>query len=230
MKKILVVNGPNYAKPLHDFGEIVFDPHQLFQHPEEFILVQFTGGEDVSPELYGDTSPLGYCHNNTHRDKTERFIFDIAYENGIKMAGICRGSQFINVMSGGRMMHHIEHHAGERHKMRTLTGEIVEVNSSHHQMSVLGPDGILFGWSDPKRSDVYIGRNDKPEEAPEKETEAFYYPGTRCVGVQYHPEWLDSTHEGFIFYKNLIDNFLHSDSENFKRYIGAGELSGSHGV
>ena len=218
--KILVLNGNAYAEALIGLGDISFDKKEFMRKPDDFKLVQFTGGEDVSPSLYGDTSPKGMCHNSMRRDVEEREIFNIAYENGIKMAGICRGSQFLNVMSGGRMLHDIGNHAGVGHEMTTIKGNRVKVNSSHHQMSVVGKGGTVFGWSTEKRSNRYIGWGDEPEDAPEKETEALYYPATRCVGVQYHPEWLPKDSDGYLYYHRLILDFLRMTEEQFtERYI-----------
>ena len=227
--KILVLNGRTYAKALEGLGEMVFDERKFTSNPDQFKLVQFTGGEDVSPELYGDTSPKNMCYNSTYRDKVEKNIFDMAIENGIKMTGICRGSQFLNVMSGGRMLHHVTNHGGTTHNMETNNGIVVDVNPSHHQMSIVGPGGIVLGWASPRQSDVYIGRNDEPEEAPEKETEAIFYPGTRCIGVQYHPEWLDTGSEGYVYYKKLVSDFLEMTIEQFSEaYTVESKLLRSH--
>lgn len=51
-------------------------------------LVCFTGGEDISPSLYGEKSLVG-THTNLSRDKREVAAWN-AY-SGIPKVGICRG-------------------------------------------------------------------------------------------------------------------------------------------
>jgi gamma-glutamyl-gamma-aminobutyrate hydrolase PuuD len=75
---------------------------------KEADLIQFTGGADVSPMLYGEPKhPRTYCDPN--RDQHEANIF---WNNIDKpKAGICRGGQFLNVMSGGSMWQDVDNHA-----------------------------------------------------------------------------------------------------------------------
>lgn len=194
-------------KPTTDVGFFM-------DNPTLFDLVMFTGGEDVSPELYGDTSPKMLCGYNLDRDKREARIYQVALKYGIKMTGICRGIQFLNVMNGGKMMHHITNHAGTIHSMTTVWGETVLVNSTHHQMCIPGPGGVVVGWSEPISS-VYIGEGDEKVDYHGKEVEAIVYPGTNCAGVQYHPEMLLCESEGFKWYENFIKRFLYLPMSEF---------------
>ena len=70
--KILVLNGNSYGAALEGLGVLSFDKKEFMSKPDDFKLVQFTGGEDVSPSFYGDTSPKGLCHNSMHRDIEEK--------------------------------------------------------------------------------------------------------------------------------------------------------------
>ena len=61
----------------------------------------FTGGQDVSPGLYGaDASP--HCGEICEtRDAMEKILFSIAVmEQNKPVLGICRGIQIINVLFG----------------------------------------------------------------------------------------------------------------------------------
>ena len=51
--KILILNPDNRAYPplLRDFGDITTNSTAFKLNPMDFKLIQFTGGEDVSPEL-----------------------------------------------------------------------------------------------------------------------------------------------------------------------------------
>lgn len=109
-------------------------------------LVQFTGGEDVSPYLYGEE-----LHNKTmcniNRDKKESLIFHIALAHNKPMAGICRGGQFLNVMCGGTLWQHVNGHANASlHEVIDLiSGEVYRATSTHHQMMKPAPYAKVIG-------------------------------------------------------------------------------------
>lgn len=208
--KILIVGPAIYAEPVIGLGELSGSIDDFMENPEEYKLVMFSGGEDVSPNLYGHTSPQGYCHNNPARDAREVPIFTHALKHNIQMTGICRGSQFINVMSGGVMMHHITGHSMEgNHHMTVANLDVpIAVTSTHHQMSVLGDGGILVAKSTDKRSKIYLGDADKPMEWEKPETEGFVYPETNVFGVQYHPEYMPHESTGYLWYRNALVDFM----------------------
>ncbi len=215
--KILVVSGSFYQKAITGLGEIVVDVEQFMQNPEQFKLVLFTGGADVSPSLYGDTSPKGMCTINPPRDKQEQEIFKVARKYNIKMTGICRGSQFINVMCGGRMMHHVSKHAlgnGTHLMYSDAIKEPIRINSLHHQMSILTDEARLIGWAN-KESDVYFGHNDTREEWDLPETEVFVYPKYNVCGAQYHPETMPVESKGYQFFHSMIQDFLSFNMDEF---------------
>jgi len=220
-KKILVVGSIDYGYAVSGLGTIVGEVKDFFEKPEEFSLVLFTGGADVSPELYGDTSPKGYCVDHPARDAFEKEVFNHARKHDIRMTGICRGSQFINVMSGGRMMHHITNHGVEHTFSSHRTEEIIKVSSTHHQMCLPGEGGYVVGWSTQRRSRTYIGTADMEEAYNDQEVEAILYPKTLCFGVQYHPEFLRRTSGGYQWYWQAIKEFITLPIDEFtKLYTG----------
>lgn len=221
MDQILVVNGPSYAKALQGLGTFVTNPSVFFSQPKNYSLVLFTGGEDVTPELYGETSPLRLCGNSWHRDKEERAIFKVAQQAGVPCAGICRGVQFLNVMCGGKLFHHISGHGGVHHPAETRFGNIIEVNSYHHQMVLPPEDSILLAWSAGRRSDVYVGDKDEPVEYDGTENESVIYPNHKCFGVQWHPEWMPTDSDGYKFFHDMARRVLtHQWSEFVEHYAG----------
>lgn len=215
MKKILVVNGPSYGKAVIGLGELSGEIDRFMLAPKDFTMVMFTGGADVSPHLYGDTSPKNFCQTNPIRDTAEIRIFNRALENGILCTGICRGVQFINVMSGGRMIHHLEGHAGSLHSAITTTAGIIRVNSFHHQM-ILPPDSaIVTATSSSRMSHLYIGENDAEVEYKGPEVEAAVFPETKCFGVQWHPEMMQPNTDGFGYYYDMVSDALDMPWEDF---------------
>lgn len=231
MGKILVVGGSmTYGNAVVGLGEIVSDERDLYNSPEDYSLVMFTGGEDVDPSLYGDTSPKGMCYSNILRDKFEEEVFNFALKNRIKMTGICRGSQFINVMSGGRMMHHIQGH-GVNHGLMSFRDEkIISVTSTHHQMIRPPENGIIIAWSDVRRSDIYIGDGDEPIDYSGPEVEGVLIPNTLCCGVQFHPEYMPKDSDGYKFYHQMMYDFINNDIETFTKLYGESNKNVQSGV
>lgn len=220
-KKVLVVNGASYSKALGDLIEATSRVSHFMARPQDFSLVLFTGGEDISPFLYQDESPKGYCQINPARDLFEQEIFEMALKHNVLMTGICRGVQFLNVMAGGRMMHHLSGHAGQQHDMTTLCGDIIHVNSLHHQMVLPAPDAIVAGWATHKRSNYYIGTGDEDVKYDGKENEFIIFPKIKAFGVQYHPEMMIETSSGYMYYYNMVRMALDSEWKDFiEHYSG----------
>lgn len=172
-------------------------------------LALFTGGADVDPEMYGE--PRGSRTGvNQNRDQVENAIFNTLPLSTPKL-GICRGSQFLTVMNGGKLIQHVEGHAthdGHEIDIRTTKMNIngrgrAERNdviwtgvttSTHHQMMFPFnlPDGQyeLLGWSTNFLSNTYLDGNDKEIDLPENfvEPEIVYYPQGNSLAIQGHPE------------------------------------------
>ena len=63
-----------------------------------------TGGEDINPLLYNDTSNLAICETINHRrDSLEQKLFDYAFRHQMPLIGVCRGMQMMNVATGGSL-------------------------------------------------------------------------------------------------------------------------------
>ncbi len=115
----------------------------------------FTGGQDVSPELYGEQAlPVcGEC--SIQRDHMEMMLFNKALLHKKSVLGICRGIQFINVALGGTLYQDVptqtktglEHHQAPPYDKpvhdvllspdtplyHLLGTDRLSVNSYHHQ-------------------------------------------------------------------------------------------------
>lgn len=206
-KVIVVVGDPylhsSYYRPFEEFGPHG-DPELLFTKPEQVLLAVFTGGEDVDPVMYGESRN---CKTgcNIRRDREEERYFNRAAKENVPMAGICRGAQFLCVMNGGKLAQHISGHTRD-HTMRTLHG-VVKVTSTHHQMALPPKSAKVLAWADPKLSHCYEGA-DGQELLPDCEYEGVYYPETRSLGMQWHPEWMRADSDGYQFTEMLIQKLL----------------------
>lgn len=154
-------------------------------------LICFTGGEDVSPGFYDqEPHPTTFC--DPERDLLECNIYH-AFPN-IPKVGICRGGQFLNVMSGGSMDQHIEGHRHTTHLIEDLHTNIrIEVNSDHHQM--------MWPLADADPVAATLG----------DDWEVLYYPHTKCLCFQPHPEWGHKPTEDYFF--DLLERFFNLKGE-----------------
>ena len=172
-------------------------------------LIQFTGGEDVSPCLYGEQRHP-HTGDNLERDLWEAGYFAFAHRMGIPMAGICRGGQFLNVMSGGRMYQHVSAHAtGKNHTLQDReTGKVISVSSTHHQMMRVGDKGksVAVARLGGFKEYVLDGRAIRDVDH-EPDQEVVYYPHTEALCFQPHPEFFGPGHECFEYYFELIDRY-----------------------
>jgi gamma-glutamyl-gamma-aminobutyrate hydrolase PuuD len=229
--RILIVNdgqdaGHSYSPLFEGFGSITHDKSSFKLNPGQFKLIQFTGGADVTPSLYGDTSPNKICRSDYDRDAEEFRIFKVGLQNNVKMAGICRGMQFLNVMSGGKLIHHIQGHAGVKHDVhvssRTKYVKNFRVNSLHHQMCIPHKRAHILAWSAERLSAKYIGDGDEDMDWLGPEVEGFYHSFSSTIGVQWHPEAMRANSEGRLFYTELVRDFVNMMPIGFEnKYLGS---------
>ena len=170
------------------------DANQVVETCDGFL---FTGGQDVSPVLYGMEDATGTIVASPERDNMETLLLSKALQADKAVLGICRGLQFINVFLGGTLWQdlpsqhpsEIAHRQGKPYgvpshqvklssDLKSLLGkDILEVNTLHHQAvkdlgkgltaMAIAPDGII---------------------------EAVQMLGKRFVwAVQWHPEYLFRT-------------------------------------
>lgn len=173
-------------------------------------LILFEGGEDISPELYEEKSRVLNQQYNRHRDFFEREMFLRAIKVKAPMLGICRGSQFLTAMNGGKVIQHVNGHI-QYHMIETFDDALLSVTSTHHQM--MNPFNLahenyrLIAWSTPKQSDVYLN-GDNEQVAMPVEPEIVWYPKTKCLCIQGHPEYLFKEDEFVIYSRKLIKQYL----------------------
>jgi GMP synthase-like glutamine amidotransferase len=167
-------------------------------------LILFTGGEDVSPSFYNEK--LGkYTSVNAKRDSLEEVVYN-QFSKTPKL-GICRGGQFLTVMNKGKLIQHVENHNSD-HNITFIpsankaldfenSSTTIPITSSHHQMMYpfdLNEDSyIIYGYSEYNRSPIYLNGDNKNIKIPVSfvEPEIIYYPKTKSLCIQGHPEWMN---------------------------------------
>lgn len=188
-------------------------------------LIIFTGGEDVSPEIYGEKKG-SFTNSNSTRDVEEKLAYDLqrGFNNEIPKLGICRGAQFLTVMNGGRLIQHVEGHTNISHTIQLDKGGIIKLMSDHHQM--MFPYNLnkksykLIGFSEKHLSTVYLDGNDKNFElsTPYFEAEIVYYPHTNSFCIQAHPEWEVGSRDSYAVLR-MIDKYLFNKTKSLGELI-----------
>ncbi|HET7677658.1 MAG TPA: gamma-glutamyl-gamma-aminobutyrate hydrolase family protein, partial [Candidatus Limnocylindrales bacterium] len=163
-----------------------------------------SGGADLDPARYGQ-APAGAREVESGRDELEWQVWQVARRRGVPVLGICRGFQAVNVFMGGRLVQHVEGHAGAaygagvplRHPLRLAAGSrmarilrptdpvgaVLSVNSYHHQAvrrETLAPGLVACGMSPHREGDLV-------EAVESAEPDSF------VLAVQCHPERTEST-------------------------------------
>ena len=178
-------------------------------------LILFTGGEDVNPDMYGEKEGK-YTSVNKKRDEKESNIY-WNYPKVPKL-GICRGSQFLTVMSGGKLIQHVENH-GRDHTIQVENKGRYNMTSTHHQMmypfKMNKNEYELIGYSEFFRSKTYLNGNNEEIETTKDflEAEIVYYPNTNSLCIQGHPEYSHCEQRTKDMCLNLIHKYLFSKKE-----------------
>lgn len=157
--------------------------------------ILFTGGQDVSTELYGEKPLDGLVTSCEKRDAMETTVLKISMELDKSVLGICRGIQFINAALGGTLyqdlpVQHpsaIKHHQHPPYDVPVHDVELIRnsplyeclktrtlpVNSYHHQaVKKTAPGFETMAFS------------------PDGLVEAMYMPSQKFLwAVQWHPEF-----------------------------------------
>ena len=216
--KILILGAGVYGRPFREFGECLLSSDQATTSDfnwETIKTVVFTGGEDVHPEMYEEKKhPKTF--SNIFRDKREQVFFNMCKNMGIPMVGICRGAQFLNVMNGGRLMQNVHNHAIEgTHSIITREDKQVEVTSTHHQMMYPHGKYELLAWAEGLSHKYETGRGSifpkKGKDAePFSEPEAVYFPSSKSLAVQFHPEYMNKDTGGYVYFQDLLKEFIYA--------------------
>ena len=208
-KKIYVVGDAKYYASF-------INNYELVSRLEDAQYVLFTGGEDVTPSLYGEKAHM-FTYSNLERDMKEKEVFDKISPSQI-VIGICRGSQFLCVMNGGKLIQDVRNHAiyGTHRIIDSTTKKIYEITSTHHQMQypyeMPYNDYDILYWSTYKQSDIYEGSGideDIMYEEVEPEIVLYHKENTpKCLAIQGHPEYMRKDAPIVKMLNTLINNLL----------------------
>lgn len=187
--KVYVVGGDtNYVNFIKDV--------EIVNRLQDAQLVVFTGGEDVTPSFYG-CKKHRTTFNCLSRDQEEKDIFDKIDPKKQVCYGSCRGSQWLCVMNGGKLVQNVSNHAiGYTHAISN-GDKVYQITSTHHQMQypfdLNDKDYDILYTSYGIRSDYYEGDKINSDTIAYREPEIVLYHREelpKCLAVQGHPEMI----------------------------------------
>lgn len=197
----------DYVDGIRDSGGVPFilplgKPDEAQTYIDSVDALLLTGGQGVTPILYGAEPIKEVAETDIYRDEFEIALVKAAVAAGKPVLGICRGLQVVNVALGGTLYQDVYKQAGAVGKhsqyptsweiptqhVTTTPGSWIEqtlgkrflVNSFHHQgIDQLGANLTTTAVSD------------------DKVVEAFESKDGAVFGVQFHPEMMFKTHPEF---------------------------------
>ena len=204
MKTAYIVAGDN--RVINLMKSVGFD---ITEGLSKADVVVFGGGADIAPEFYGEKpNPSVRCYYSASEDIRDKGAWDKCKPNQFKV-GICRGGQFLNAMSGGKMYQHVAGHTDPHTLFDALWGTSFLATSSHHQQMIPSEEGVIIAYAQGVGKGFH---KDLPNEEPppEVETEVVYYPKTKSLCYQGHPEWAKIASMEFKYYRKLMSEFVHN--------------------
>lgn len=214
-QEVVYVHGPGAFPYMTMFATAGF---QMTDDINNATIVCFTGGEDVNPALYGEPNRIiqnrGVSRFSTQRDDRDAYVFGLNCANKVLQIGICRGGQFLNVMNGGRMWQHVNGHVTPHNLVDAITGEVVKVTSTHHQMMRPSAEGEViasareasFKYAEP--DEWHIEQDAEINPGLLEDVEVVWYEESKCLCFQPHPEFADAV-ECREYFLSLIERIIH---------------------
>lgn len=198
-RSVFIMPGVFYSGVTEIFGQ---NGYLRTQDIDEADAIVFIGGTDISSSLYGQKAVGEAQRPDVDRDELEVNVYRTFV--GIKpMIGICRGAQLLNVLNGGTLWQHVNNH-GMIHWAVDLTKpkEKLRVSSMHHQMMrpAVGAETFLVANEATMFKDYERTLYDTEKTTtPYMDAEGVFYPKTKSLCFQSHPEVGPKEHTKYFF-------------------------------
>ncbi len=174
-----------------------------------------TGGQDISPSIYGEEKKFDSVATCQLRDRLETILLDKAIELDKPLLGICRGLQFMNAALGGTLYQDIP----SEFESNLIHLRLAPDEPAMHEV-IIEPDTPLENLLNERSITVNSYHHQAIKELSpimkrmarsfDGLTEAAYLPLKKFIwGIQWHPEMTGSTDKNSeLIFKNLV---VHSD-------------------
>lgn len=198
----------------------VFDKGILAEKPgivaEKCSALVIWGGEDISTAFYNEDGNkwTNADRRLSRRDVVEKAACEEAIANGIPIIGVCRGAQLLCALAGGKLVQHVDGHAGHGdHFVDTDDGRRLVTTSLHHQMMwpYNGTEHKLIAWSSKNLSKIYAfgnGDTDVVRAIEHPEPEVVWFPKIKGLAIQGHPEFMDERDEFVQYCMELVRKYI----------------------
>lgn len=162
------------------------------------------GGTDIDARFYSKQRSKFADSPNTIRDDREYTSLSTAEYSETPVVGICRGAQMICAYNGGELYQHSEGH-NQSHDIWTNDGQhFADVAADHHQIMIpKGKDFVILAY-DKRPTKVWL--DDEHTAVISVVPEVVWYPSTKMLAIQPHPEW----EVGKTNFVEWINNFMKS--------------------
>ena len=188
---------------------------KIVEDPLEADFVIFTGGADVSPSLYNEIE-LAETFSDPDRDAEDILLYKLCQEHGIPMVGICRGSQFLWVMKGGKLFQDVNNHNSGSHEILVFKEQKKYRSSSvHHQMvypNALNGMKLLANCttSSIRKTPAYVSTSSNSD------FEIWAFEKDAILGIQGHPEYPGYPHYSELCLR-LIEEHIYDNPNTIYR-------------
>ena len=173
----------------------VNDRHVLVNTLDRLDALILTGGADINPLWSGEEPSLKLGHINSKRDLPELLITRLAYNRQIPMLGICRGIQTLAIALDGHVAQDIPS-STIKHSQDADRGELthsVTLHKNSELYRLYGTQNIFVNTFHHQAVSAPGKRFWVTATAPDGTIEAIESNEQKSIlGVQWHPEWLDS--------------------------------------
>ena len=164
------------------------------------------GGNDINPRYYGEEPHPYTQHPVYQRDLREFSMAEHAIKTGQPIVGVCRGAQLLCILNGGKLYQHSEPHK-QNHAIKCIpypSGEDLSfdnVSAGHHQIMIPSGNYEVLGWN-PNETKVWTSATEFHIE--KNCPEIVWWPETKSLGIQAHPEWAHPDEPWAKYIDNLM--------------------------
>lgn len=200
-RAVYILHGAFYSGVVDMFKE---NGYQSVKTPKDADAIVFIGGGDVDPSLYGEKPIMETGGVDIKKDAFERSVFE-AFKGKKPFIGICRGGQLLNVLNGGKLWQHVLGHNSTHPALDLETKRVLRISSIHHQMMRPTKDAEIFLVA--SESSVFKAQDEikyvmlKGQTQTHDDIEGVFYPQTKSLCFQSHPEIGPTEHTKYFFEK-----------------------------
>lgn len=194
---------------------VVRDNPELLKNMVDLVDgVLFSGGSDVDPQMYGQTTTGKTGGIIVERDEHEKFLVDYVVNHTSKpVLGVCRGIQIINAVMGGTLVQHVPDVAND-HTLtmypRTAVSHTVVVAEDSILSGIVGPGKLGVNSFHHMAVDACAPGLKVVARSEDGITEAIEFENQDdrfFLAVQWHPEMMSSVNQT---QQSIIDHFVNA--------------------